>query len=205
MNRLLIARHGNTFQAGQSPIRIGVQTDLPLVESGSAQAQALGKFLKNFYPDLAAVYTGRLKRAQETARIALETAQFPLKIEMLAVFDEIDYGVDEGKTEAQIVARIGQTALRQWDSEGKVPAGWNVQPEAIIQSWHDFAKTITRQHANQTVLVVTSQGIARFAPHLTAAMDSFKQKWALKVSTGAVCSLVETNSHWAVEYWNKKP
>lgn len=205
MNRLLIARHGNTFEAGQTPVRIGVRTDLPLVESGQKQARALGNFLKEFYPDLAAVYAGRLQRAQETASIAVRQAKFSLEIQQLPMFDEIDYGMDEGKTEAQIIARIGKTALMRWDSEGKVPAGWNVQPDDIVQNWEDFAQASTKRHAQKTVLVVTSQGIARFAPHLTGAMDSFKQKFALKVSTGAVCSLVKTERSWDVEYWNKKP
>ena len=38
--RLLIARHGNTFQPDETPKRLGLQ-DIPLVESGLAQGRAL--------------------------------------------------------------------------------------------------------------------------------------------------------------------
>ena len=37
--RLIIARHGNTFDAGDIPTRVGRRTDLPLVASGEAQAK----------------------------------------------------------------------------------------------------------------------------------------------------------------------
>ncbi len=48
MTRLVIVRHGNTFEAGEPPRRIGAGTDLPLTESGIDQARALGwHFAKN--------------------------------------------------------------------------------------------------------------------------------------------------------------
>ena len=41
MTTLIIARHGNTFDKGDIPTRVGARTDLPLVEKGRAQAKAL--------------------------------------------------------------------------------------------------------------------------------------------------------------------
>ena len=54
MKTLIIARHGNTFGPGDTPTRVGARTDLPLVESGKAQAKALGlHFLENgLVPDV---------------------------------------------------------------------------------------------------------------------------------------------------------
>ena len=43
MTRLYIARHGNTFEAGEAPRRVGRRTDLPLTAAGRAQAEALGR------------------------------------------------------------------------------------------------------------------------------------------------------------------
>ena len=34
MTRLVIVRHGNTFEAGEPPRRIGARTDLPLTATG---------------------------------------------------------------------------------------------------------------------------------------------------------------------------
>jgi broad specificity phosphatase PhoE len=44
MTRIVIVRHGNTFEAGETPRRIGARTDLPLTADGQAQADALGRW-----------------------------------------------------------------------------------------------------------------------------------------------------------------
>lgn len=45
MTKILLARHGNTFGPGDTPVWVGAKEDLPLVESGEAQARALGEAL----------------------------------------------------------------------------------------------------------------------------------------------------------------
>ena len=52
--KLIIARHGNTFDKGDVCVRCGLHTDLPLSVSGNAQAVLMGKFfkLKNINPDV---------------------------------------------------------------------------------------------------------------------------------------------------------
>ncbi len=54
-------------------------------------------------------------------------------------------------------------------------------------------------------MVVTSNGIARFAPYITGNFDSFAQNHAIKISTGAVCVLNFENGQWVVKDWNVKP
>jgi 2,3-bisphosphoglycerate-dependent phosphoglycerate mutase len=200
MTRLLIARHGNTFAAGEVPLRVGARTDLPLVASGIAQAEALGRYFRSEHirPDI--VYSGHLKRAFDTARIALECASIDMPVTPLAMFNEIDYGPDEAKPEEEVIARIGKEALTSWDKEGIVPQGWNVDPQAIIQNWKDFAEA----HIGKNVLVVTSNGIARFAPHITNDFAHFSQHYSIKISTGALCSFTHDGINWDVEFWNKK-
>lgn len=205
MNRLLIARHGNTFNANETPIRIGGRTDLPLVESGRVQANLLGRYLKSNYPNLSLVYASHLKRTYETALIAIQSAEFLLDIVQLAIFNEIDYGIDEGKTDQEIIARIGQNALDSWDKEAKIPLGWSINPQETLQNWYDFAQKLSEEHKDETVLVVTSNGIARFAPYLTGNIETFKRQYSLKISTGALCSLVQKDQVWEAEYWNRKP
>jgi len=72
MTTLIIARHGNTFTAGQTPTRVGARTDLPLVDSGIEQAQRLGKWMKEngYIPEI--TYCSELKRTKQTAEIALQ-------------------------------------------------------------------------------------------------------------------------------------
>jgi 2,3-bisphosphoglycerate-dependent phosphoglycerate mutase len=202
MTTLLIARHGNTFDPGDTVLRVGKRTDLSLSSSGREQAQRLGNFFKETDLEIHTVFTSSLKRTIETAKIALETAELPIHILQNHMFDEIDYGPDEGKPESEVIARIGEAALKEWDLKATVPPGWLVDPAKIIENWHNFAAMVQHKFPEQTVLVVTSNGIARFAPHLTDDVNTFSEP--LKISTGALCCFKSTSSGWMIEYWNKK-
>lgn len=205
MTRLLIARHGNTFAPGETPVRVGKRNDLPLVDSGKAQARNLGLWLKQNNIQLAAVYSGNLLRSYDTADIALQTAGFTLPINKTKIFDEVDYGIDEGKTETQIIRRIGEESLLAWDQAAVVPAGWLIDTRQIIQNWQTFAEMIKASYPAKTILVVTSNGITRFAPYLTGDFSAFKENFALKIATGATASLTALAEHWHVDFWNIKP
>ncbi|MCK5297108.1 MAG: histidine phosphatase family protein, partial [Alphaproteobacteria bacterium] len=102
---LIIARHGNTFKAGETLTRVGARTDLPLVEE--KRGKAIGKYLKNhkLIPDV--VFSGPLKRHIQTAELAVSEMDSSLEIKINHTFIEIDYGPDENKSEADVIARIG--------------------------------------------------------------------------------------------------
>lgn len=203
MARLIIARHGNTFSKGDIPTRVGARTDLPLVEKGFVQAAALGAHLKNnnLVPDR--VYCSALQRTQQTAQGALDAMGVSTPIIANPLFNEIDYGPDENMPEDIVIDRIGHEALTHWDQNAIVPNGWDVDPEAIIQGWKNFAYTITD---NETVLVVTSNGTARFAPYLTGDFDRFQQDHSIKLSTGSYGVLERNNDDiWSCLSWNIKP
>jgi probable phosphoglycerate mutase len=206
MTRLLIARHGNTFGPGNVVTRVGT-TDLPLVESGLKQGRLLGAYLKQHHliPDV--IFTSQLQRAMQTAEQAQQTMQTQLPIEALSIFNEIDYGPDENQPEDKVVARIGTDALKAWETTAKVPNGWKVDPQEIINHWQDFAEQLIQKHAGKTILVVTSNGIARFAPYLTGDFAAFSAQHNIKISTGALCIFenVSLSQTWSCVQWNVKP
>lgn len=150
--RAIIVRHGNTFAPDEVPRRTGARTDLPLVESGRAQAMALAAHLVGTEFDRCLV--SPLRRTRETAAIIAPH----LPTETAAWLCEIDHGPDEGASEEQVVARIGQAALTAWDSAAQVPPGWRVDAPARTAAWRRFLAA-----ENGTVLVVTSNGAAKFA------------------------------------------
>ena len=205
MTTLILARHGNTFGPEDTPTRVGGRTDLPLVEKGREQAAAIGKYLKEnrMIPDV--VYCSTLKRTIETAEIAVKSSGVSNPVFQLDIFNEIDYGPDENKVEADVIARIGKEAIEAWDQDGQVPDGWKVDPDAIIKSWHDFAEQIAAFDDNETVLVVTSNGIARFAPHITGDFEDFRSEHNIKLSTGALGILKYEGGQWHPCSWNTKP
>ncbi len=205
MTTLIVARHGNTFAPGDRVTRVGGRTDLPLVPSGIEQGRKMGAYLKghDLLPDV--VFASQLQRTAQTAQAALDAAQIDRKIERLSLFNEIDYGPDENKPEAEVIARLGEQALKDWDENAVVPKGWNFDPRAAIGDWMTFASEVAQKYKDKTALVVTSNGIARFSPYLTGDFEGFRQKHKIKISTGALCVFRHDGSQWKVEGWNIRP
>lgn len=203
--RIIIARHGNTFTKDQTPLRVGARTDLPLVET--ERGASIGKYLKMRGLIPAVVFAAPLKRTTETARLAIAALDKDIPLKSDARFTEIDYGPDEAKTEDDVIARIGQEAMDKWNAEAIVPEGWNVSVDSIVQAWKDFAAEIERDYKDKTVMLVSSNGIIRFAPHLTGDFKKFTEEYNIKVGTGGVCILEKEDGdkHWTVVDWGIKP
>ncbi len=204
MTTLIIARHGNTFEKGETPRRVGARTDLPLTETGRSQARAIGHWLKSngLYPE--AIYSSQLQRTYETAKLALEEAGYKEPVYQLEIFNEVDYGPDENLPEDAVIARVGEQALKDWDEKSIVPQGWNFDPSKTIDDWKNFAGHIV-DDVQDCILVVTSNGIARFAPHITGNYEQFIQEHSPKISTGAICVFTYENERWICKEWNLKP
>jgi probable phosphoglycerate mutase len=198
---LFIVRHGNTFLPGQKITRVGVNTDVSLVESGILQAHKLGLFFRNENILFDRVYCSSLVRTRNTAEIIIDYQKNKLNIEEKPLFDEIDHGEDEGKTDLEIVNRIGSQALTDWDSFGIIPNGWNVNEELRILGWKDFLKEHVKYN---NVLIVTSNGAARFifkAINITGKIES------LKLRTGAFGVITQKSEMGKIELvnWNLLP
>ncbi|MFP4313322.1 MAG: histidine phosphatase family protein [Alphaproteobacteria bacterium] len=225
MTTLIIARHGNTFGPEDTLTRVGAHTDLPLVEKGEEQARAIGRYLKEngLIPDV--VYSSKLQRTIQTAKIAIKESGVTNPVFELDIFNEIDYGPDENQPEDIVAERIGAQAIIDWDERAIVPDGWKVDPDEIIQNWINFASHIASPppdlsdppppgggrievggQDDEIHLVVTSNGIARFAPYITGDFEAFSKKHKIKLSTGALAILKHDRENgWRVESWNVKP
>ena len=150
--RAIIVRHGDTFAQGEPVRRIGARSDLPLVASGKAQAEALAAHFGDAGFDRCLV--SPLRRTRETAAILAPQ----LSPEATDWLREIDHGPDEGVIEEAVVARIGTRALARWTECAVPPPGWIVDAPARIAAWSDFFR-----EGSGTVLLVTSNGAAQFA------------------------------------------
>lgn len=207
VTRLIIVRHGNTFNKGETCLRIGCRTDIPLSSSGKEQAILLGKYLKfkNIIPDK--VFSSELKRTYQTAEIAFKETGISVSIERNKIFNEIDYSIDEAKTDEEIISRIGKDALEQWNKNASVPDGWKFNPKEAIDNWFDFSKMIEKEYQDKVIMVFTSNGIARFAPYLTGNFDKFIENYDIKISTSALCTFIKNKNEefWKVINWNIKP
>lgn len=163
MTRLYIVRHGNTFEAGEAPRRIGSRTDLPLTAAGLAQAEALGAFFAREGVRFARALSSPLRRTRATAEAVLGRQPYPLVLETADFLAEIDHGPDENQPEDVVLARIGRAALELWDSEAVPPEGWDVRPDWRRAQWLGFAEEAVASHPDDAILLVTSNGAGRFA------------------------------------------
>ena len=122
-HELLLVRHGNTFGPGDRVSWVGRGEDLPLVESGRAQARALGATLRAAGWSPTAAVSGALARQTEHLAIATGGAPAPRVDERL---DEVDYGAWGGLTTAEIEERFGAESVAAWNERSEVPtgAGW---------------------------------------------------------------------------------
>lgn len=202
---LIIARHGNTFTSDQTPTRVGKHTDLPLVPRGIEQAVALGQSLQQQAYKPECVYVSSLMRTQQTAQHALREMDVQIDLQVSDIFDEIDYGPDENQPEENVINRIGKEAIKAWDDHAVPPEGWHVNPSKMIENWQKFADDFMKTGDLHTALVVTSNGTARFAPHIAGDYEDFKQKFPLKLSTGAYGVLVFDHGKWQIKGWNIRP
>lgn len=203
--RIIIARHGNTFNKGETPTRVGARTDLPLVET--ERGTLIGEYLKvsGLIPDLA--FAAPLKRTMETARLAIAALGRSIPLETVECFREIDYGPDENKTDEEVIARIGREAIDKWNAEAIVPDGWLVSPQELIQTWKNWGDKIEQEHTGQNILIVSSNGVIRFAPYLTGDFKYFSKQHDIKVGTGCVCIFEKDpgDMNWKCTAWNLKP
>ena len=212
ITRIIIARHGNTFKPDDTPTRVGFETDLPLVEEH--RARSIGKYLleHNLVPHVA--YAAPLLRTMRTAELAIEELKGNLKPNIADDFKEIGYGPDENKTEDEVMLRLGngniskgKSIINEWNKSAKVPHGWQVSPDLIIQSWKLFAEKVFKSYANKTAMLVSSNGIMRFSPYLTGDFLQFSEQYDLKVSTGGICIFEREKNEkkWKCTGWNIKP
>lgn len=159
--RLIIVRHGNTFDRGEPVLRVGGRTDLDLSTSGMAQARALAAHLasRDFAPQHMLV--GPLVRTRQTADAIVEALNEPISPVIDERLREIDYGPDEGRPEDEVVARLGAPAIEAWETRALVPDGWRVDPDALRVAWRDILAEAARRGGD--TMAVTSNGVARFA------------------------------------------
>lgn len=210
----IISRHGPNFNPGDTVLRIGSQTDLPLSTTGRNAADALGRTLESrgFVPPTA-VYVSPLIRTQETATraiIAAGVANSPA-LQILPEFNEINYGPDDGKPEEALVARIGRDAIDAWERDSIMPPEWSPKPDVIIQNLRAVFTRLAAANTsdqNQIIWGFSSGGIIRFLadPRLADIIEwAMPRPDKIKVAPAHFAHLEYNGHKWAIKEWNVKP
>ena len=222
--KLIVVRHGNTFNKGDTILRVGSKTDLPLTATGVQQGRQAGLALKEMQLYPTCFFSASLKRTLETCNEiskVFEHRELPIISNFLL---EFDYGPDEGKPESEVLKRLGneeanlsgkidvqpleaeemgRESLKRWDAEKRLPKGWSfLQPRVshLEQDWIDFAQEIIAKPQGETVVAVTSNGIARFSTAILPPSAQYPEN--LKLSTGAFGVYEHNGKFWELKNWN---
>lgn len=145
---LIITRHGQTIWNVQKKLQ--GQTDIPLNETGIAQARELANLLKQHAIDQ--IYTSILTRAIDTGKIVADT--LGLSLTQHSGLNERNYGEYEGKSWEQTDKDLAKEGgLRHITPKGGESA--EAVKNRVVKTIFEIAK----KHRGQTILIVTHGGV----------------------------------------------
>jgi len=155
MGQFFLVRHGESQWNAEN--RLCGRTDVPLSEGGRRQAKSLAERLRPI--PFEAFYSSPLQRALETAHLISEfVGLLPVPEQRLV---ELDYGLWEGRTSAEIAASDPET-FRAWDADPAqvAPPGGEsgLEAQQRVISFLDF---LAAQHPQGQVLVVFHKTVCR--------------------------------------------
>ena len=148
--------------------------DVPLSELGERQAAALGRWIAEQPEDArpTVVWTSPYVRAQQTARIAVETAGLELPVVVDERLREREFGVLDGLT------RRGITAQYPEESERRAQIGKFYHRPPGGESWVDVAQRlravldeIRMDARGERVLLVAHQVVVLLTRYVVEGMD----------------------------------
>lgn len=202
--RLILARHGNTFEAGETPVWVGAREDLPLTQAGEEQSRAIGAALKSAGILPARLIAGPLKRTRDGAALGAQACGCDSAVEIDERLKEIDYGVWGGRSDADIAAQWGAGTIEAWRERSVVPegAGWSPDP-AVIEANARAVLDAIAQDPGGDVLLISSNGILRYFHRLIAGAGAPPEE--AKVKTGHMGAARLTGGVWRLEFWNLAP
>ena len=192
--RFCFVRHGETdWNAAQ---RMQGHKDLPLNADGLAQAEEAGRYFIG--KPVAALYSSDLLRAQQTAKPIGEALKLP--VILLPELRERNYGRCEGMIRSEVVTLYPEDAraLRERHPDYVLAGGESLhQHQRRVQECVD---RLAREHAGQTVVVVTHGGVLDLIYHRASGMALEKRRDFLIPNTGInwinIC-----DEHWSIVQW----
>lgn len=154
--RIVIWRHGRTVWNAE--MRFQGQTDIPLDETGIAQAERASRMLATLRP--ARIISSDLERAHQTAQPLSKLLDLPISTD--ARLRETFAGQWEGMTRPELEAQFKE-GLARWSAEAEYPAGVDGETRIEVADRVEAAITeaVDELKPGQTLVVATHGGAAR--------------------------------------------
>jgi broad specificity phosphatase PhoE len=188
---LLLVRHGET-DWNRDHLWQG-HTGPPLNETGRRQAASLAERITS----VTAVYSSDTDRAYGTAQILAERQR--LQVHVDERLREVNFGLWEGLTRAQINERFAGAFSRWSSGEGSTPDGGEsdeAMAERVLAALNGIA---ARHGADERVLVVTSGGpIRAVQAHLLGIEQRLSRARVTTVDNCAVLQVIVREGEWTI-------
>ena len=186
---LLLVRHGQSVWNASD--RFAGCTDITLTDEGREEARALGRWLADAGHQPTRVYTSALRRAIETADLALAAAGAPdVRAVRTPVLDERHYGALQGVARTAAVRQYGAEQVARWrrtvdarpplDAEGRAESLADVR-ERVAPFVRDVL--LPAAAAGQQVMVVSHGNTMRMLSQLVEGLSD-EEACALELPTG---------------------
>jgi probable phosphoglycerate mutase len=177
--RILLIRHGQTaWNEGAGEERFRGRTDLPLDDTGLAQARAVARRLGN--EPIAALYTSPLLRARQTIAPLADLLNIPAQPHDGLI--DIDYGHYQGLSHTQAAAAFPEqyTLWRTRPGQVRFPGGEGLsEVQARLLRLVDG---IAERHPGQTVALLGHQIVNKVLACTLLGLD-LDQIWRIQQDT----------------------
>ena len=153
LTRICFVRHGETDWNAEK--RIQGQTDIPLNETGRAQALAMA--FNAAHASFKAIYSSDLARAAETARALAQRED--LEVKWLPQLRERHYGIFQGITAAEGAGRYPEAYQHYLARHPDYDFETGESMTQHVSRVHEAVDWMVRHHAGQTIAAVTHAGV----------------------------------------------
>ncbi|WP_460845561.1 bifunctional RNase H/acid phosphatase [Phytohabitans suffuscus] len=150
--RLLLVRHGATAFTAQR--RYSGRGDVPLSDTGLAQARATAARVKALAPTVAAIVTSPLVRCMRTAEVIAGTLGGEVPVEVEPDLVECDFGEWEGRTFSEVRAQWPDEMDAWLGSTEEAPPGGE-SFRAVATRVRRVVATLHKGYPESTLVVVS--------------------------------------------------
>lgn len=119
MPKLVLVRHGQSIWNLEN--RFTGWVDVPLTETGEAEAKRAGELLRESEIEFQIAYTSALRRAQDTLRIIMETMPINIPVIRDEALNERDYGNLAGLNKEEMRQKYSPEIVHVWRRSFDVP------------------------------------------------------------------------------------
>lgn len=194
VTRLCMVRHGET--AWNAEGRVQGQLDIPLNETGRAQARATAEALAA--EDFSAIYCSDLSRVRQTAEPSARRLALP--VEYNAALRERHYGMFETLTYVEVREKFPLQYARFRDKDPDFDFEGGESLRGFAQRSFDVVSELIARHPGEQILVFTHGGVLEIVYRHARALGLSSPR-DFEIPNAGINWFEATPTEWTVRAW----